>query len=196
MSRMTTGLFAAAMILGVSVKSQAAIDLGDAQALQIRTMAIAKSRGGLKWKVGDEANYKIAIGGFINGTAHEFDREDNGTQIWVQEDMDLGAVGKQKLELQFEKATGQILKILANGQEQKLPSASDYTVVESKQDHITTAAGAFDCIYVKVQSNSDKKIQEEWINPQAIPVGGMLKAVSDSQFGAVNQDITSFKFAP
>ncbi|MDZ4082695.1 MAG: hypothetical protein U1E10_07155, partial [Bdellovibrionales bacterium] len=38
----------------------------------------------LKWKVGDKADYKMS-GGILNGTVKSFVREDNGSEIWVQQ---------------------------------------------------------------------------------------------------------------
>lgn len=164
----------------------------------VRVVAIQSqvSTLGLKWKVGDQADYKMSIGGFINGTSHSFVREDNGTEIWIQQDMDMGMMGKQKVEILFEKATGQVKKILANGQEQTPPDASQMEIIEQKEDEVTVPAGTFKAIYVKIKNKSDNSIQEAWINPQDVPINGMVKALADSQFGKVTQELTSKSFAP
>lgn len=151
---------------------------------------------GLKWKVGDKADYSISIGGFINGTSKSFVREDNGTEIWIQQDMDLGFAGKQKIEILFDKATGQVKKLLAEGKEQAIPDASNMEVVETKEDQVTVPAGTFKAIYAKIKNKSDNTIQEAWINPQEIPINGMAKALADSQFGKVTQELTAKSFAP
>ncbi len=67
------GLIAAALV-AVSSTAKADVQLFDAAALQAQTMATAATTG-LNWKVGDQADYKISIGGFINGTSHNFVRE-------------------------------------------------------------------------------------------------------------------------
>ncbi len=149
----------------------------------------------LKWKVGDKADYKMA-GGFINGTVKSFVREDNGTEIWVQQDMDMGFLGKQKVEILFDKATGQVKKLLANGQEQQLPSTSNIEVVETKEDRVTVPAGTFDAIYAKIKDRDNGQIQEAWVNPQEVPITGMVKAIADSQLGKINQELTAKSFAP
>jgi hypothetical protein len=113
----------------------------------------------------------------------------------MQQDMDLGFAGKQKIEVQFEKATGKILKMLANGQEQQIPDQGDVEVVEMREDNVTVPAGSFPCIYAKIKSKKDNSIQEAWINPQVVPMSGMLKALADSQFGKVTQEATKFSFA-
>jgi hypothetical protein len=67
------GILAAAVI---ALGSQAqASTLVDVQALQVQSMAQAQLTG-LNWVVGDQADYKISIGGFINGTAHSFVSKD------------------------------------------------------------------------------------------------------------------------
>ncbi len=150
---------------------------------------------GLKWKVGDTADYKMNIGGFIDGTIHSYVREDNGTEIWVQQDAAIMGQN-QKIEILFEKATGQVKKILADGKDQAIPDASNLEVVDQKEDQVTVPAGTFKAIYVKIKNKSDGKTQEAWINPQDVPINGMVKALADSQFGQVTQELTAKTFAP
>ena len=150
----------------------------------------------LKWKVGDKADYKMAVGGFINGTIKSFVREDNGTEIWVQQDMDLGFAGKQKVEILFDKASGQVKKLLADGKEQQIPDASKMELVETKEDQVTVPAGTFNAVYAKIKDRDSGNIQEAWINPQEVPINGMVKALADSQLGKVTQELTAKSFAP
>lgn len=149
----------------------------------------------LKWKVGDKASYKMS-GGLINGTAEMYVREDNGTEIWVQQDMNLGFLGQQKVEVLYDKATGQVKKILANGKEQQLPNQADIEVVETKEDRITVPAGTFDAIYAKVKDKKNNQIQEAWLNPKEVPINGLLKTISDGQMGKVSLELTARHFAP
>ncbi|MES2963740.1 MAG: hypothetical protein V4760_07595 [Bdellovibrionota bacterium] len=188
-------LIAAALIAVGAAQTQASVGFDVAQ-LQARTLVEAQLTGGLNWKVGDQADYSVNIGGFIKGTSHNFVREDSGTELWMVQDMDLGFAGKQKIEVLFDKATGQIKKMLANGQEQQIPDNKDVEIVEMKEDHIKTTAGEFDCIYAKIKNTKDGSIQEAWMNPQAVPMSGLLKALADSQFGKVTQEITKFQRAP
>lgn len=150
---------------------------------------------GLKWKVGDIADYGIDIGGFIKGTIHSFVREDNGTEIWVQQDAVIMG-NNQKIEILFDKATGQVKKMLADGKEQTLPDASNMEIIDKKEDQVTVPAGTFKALYVKIKDKTDGKIQEAWINPQEVPINGMVKALADSQFGKVTQELTAKTFAP
>lgn len=183
-------------LLSVNVSTaKADVAIFDINSMQQAAMSEAMVAG-LKWKVGDQADYKISIGGFINGTIHAFVREDLGTTLWMQQDADLGFMGKQKIEVQFDKATGQVLKILANGQEQKAPSAGDVELVEIKEDSVTVPAGTFKCIYAKIKDKQSGEIQEGWLNPQAVPMSGAIKSLGNSQFGQVKQELTKFSFAP
>ena len=150
---------------------------------------------GLKWKVGDTADYKLDAG-FISGKIHSFVREDNGSEIWIQQDMDLGFAGKQKVEILFDKATGQVKKILAEGKEQTLPDASNLEMVETKEDRVTVPAGTFDAIYAKIKDKKEGTTQEAWINPQEVPINGVVKVLAESQFGPVKQELTAKSFAP
>jgi hypothetical protein len=189
------GMIAAALITCGAAQSQASIGF-DANQLQAQAMVEAQLLQGLNWKVGDNADYSVNIGGFIKGSAHNFVREDNGTELWMQQDMDLGFMGKQKIEILFEKATGQIKKMLANGQEQSIPDNKNMEIEEMKEDRIKVAAGEFDAIYARIKNKEDGSIQEAWINPQAVPMSGLLKALADSQFGKVTQELNKFEHAP
>lgn len=189
------GLIAAALVATASV-AQADVSVFDAQAFQANTMVAATAAPtGLNWKVGDQADYSISIGGFINGTSHNFVREETATSFWMQQDMDMGFMGKQKIEVLMTKATGAIEKLIVNGKEEAIPDASDSEVVEMKEDKVTVPAGTFDCIYAKIKSKKDGSIQEAWINPQAVPMAGMLKALADSQLGKVTQELQKATFA-
>ncbi len=175
-----------------------AVELAVASAQPTIQSAIVQSQVsamGLKWRVGDKADYKLA-GGIINGTVKSFVREDNGSEIWVQQDMDMGFLGKQKVEILFDKATGQVKKLLANGKEQTVPDASNIEVMETKEDKVTVPAGTFDAIYAKIKDKSNDQIQEAWINPQEVPINGMVKAIADSQLGKITQELTAKSFAP
>lgn len=210
---MLKSLFMALSILAISASASAsegthcansanavehAQELAVASAQPLIQSAIVQSQVsamGLKWKVGDKADYKMA-GGILNGTVKSFVREDNGSEIWVQQDMDMGFLGKQKVEILFDKATGQVKKLLANGQEQSLPDTSNIEIVETKEDKVTVPAGTFAAIYAKIKDKSNDQIQEAWINPQEVPINGMVKAIADSQLGKITQELTAKSFVP
>jgi hypothetical protein len=178
-------------IFGVSAGANANVDV---QSLQVAALVQANYFTGLEWKVGDTADYSIDMGGFIKGTSHNFVREETATGFWMQQDVDL-MIQKAKVEVLLNKSTGQIEKLLMNGQEQSIPK-NNIEIVEMKESRITVAAGTFDCIYAKIRDKGDGKISEAWINPQVVPMSGTLKAISESQFGKVVQEAKSMQFAP
>lgn len=188
------GLLAAALVaVGFAAPARAEFVV-DAQALQ-QAFTTEAALSGLNWKVGDKASYKISIGGFINGTSENFVREDTGTSLWMVQDMNMGMMGKQKVEILINKTNGQIEKLLVNGKEQQAPAAGDVEIVDMKESHIRVAAGEFDCVYVKVKDKQSGQVQEAWMNPQAVPMSGTLKSLGQSQLGQVTQELTSFQFA-
>ncbi len=147
---------------------------------------------GLNWKVGDENNYKLQIGGFLNGTMKMYVREIGADGIWMVQDIDL-MVQKQKVEILIDPNTGVIKKLIVNGKEETPPKA-DYEVLEQKEDKVTVPAGTYDAIYIKVKDKANNNsISEQWVNPRDIPLSGMLKSLADSQMGKVTVELTSFK---
>ena len=147
---------------------------------------------GLDWRVGQENNYKVSMGGFLNGTMKMYVREVIADGIWMVQDVDL-SIQKQKIEALIDPNTGKIKKMLVNGKEQE-PPKSDFEIIDQKEDRITVPAGTFDVIYVKIKDNANNgQIAEQWINPRDIPLSGMAQSKSDSQLGKVTIQLTSFK---
>lgn len=147
---------------------------------------------GLNWTVGQENNYKLNMGGFINGTMKMSVREIGADGIWMVQDVDL-MIQKQKIEVLIDPNTGAIKKMLVNGKEQE-PPKTDFEILEQKEDHITVPAGSYDAIYIKIKDKANKDaISEQWVNPRDIPLSGMLKSLADSQIGKVTIELTSFK---
>jgi hypothetical protein len=159
------------------------------QQLQIQESVVSQ---GLNWVVGQENNYKMDIGGFLKGTMKMSVREISAEGGWLVQDIDL-SIQKQKVEVLIDMSNGQIKKMIVNGKEQA-PPKTDFEIVETKEDHITVAAGSFDVIYIKVKDNANNgQISEQWVNPRDIPISGMAKSLGNSQFGKVTVELTSFK---
>ncbi len=191
MKSMLAAIAGLVIALASSQAAQAQINIDE---LQLALSVQASTRAGLNWKVGDRASYNLDMGGFIKGKSENSVREETATGFWMVQDVDL-MIQKQKIEALVNKTNGQIEKLLVNGQEQSLPK-KDTEIVEMKESSITVAAGSFECIYAKIRDKSDGKITEAWVNPKVVPMAGMLKAVADSQFGKVVQEVTSMQFAP
>lgn len=146
---------------------------------------------GPDWKVGDACDYKLNMGGFLNGTMKMYIREIGADGIWLVQDVDL-MIQKQKVEMLLDANTGEVKKVLVDGREQSLPE-SDPEIIEQKEANITVPAGTFQAIYLKLKDNAQNgAISEMWVNPRDIPLSGMLKSIQDSQLGKVTIELTSF----
>ena len=123
---------------------------------------------------------------------HMFIREETTQGFWLQQDMDLGFMGKQKVETLIDKSSGAVLEMIVNDQKQTPPDPNDTEIVETKNDHITVPAGEFDCIYAKLHDKKQNQDAEAWINPKAVPIAGMLKQIAQSQMGPITIELTDF----
>lgn len=146
---------------------------------------------GLDWKVGDRADYSIDMG-FIKGTMIMSVASVGADGIWMNQDADLGFAGKQKIETLLDPNTGEIKKMLVNGKEQA-PPKQDVEIIDIKEDRITVPAGTFDCIHARLKNKEDNSEINAWMNPQVVPMSGLLKQVAPSQFGNVTIALKSFK---
>ena len=158
---------------------------------QSSVMAEARTQG-LDWKVGDQNDYNLTIGGFIKGSMVMKVREVGADGIWMDQDMDLGFAGKQQAQMLIDPNTGEIKKMIVGGKEQEVPK-QNVEVVEVKEANITVPAGTFDCIHARLLDKDSNQETNAWINPQLIPLSGMLKTIQPSQFGQVTVELKSFK---
>lgn len=150
-----------------------------------------QSPNGLNWTVGDTADYNISAG-FISGTMNMLVREENDKGFWVNQDMDLGFAGKQKVEILFDKSSGAVLELRVNGEKQDTPDPGNQEIVETKGTTVTVPAGTFDCLYAKIRDLDKNEDSEAWINPDLIPIVGLLKQLAPSQMGQVKVELTGF----
>jgi hypothetical protein len=147
----------------------------------------------LPWQVGETADYKLSSdNGIIAGSVHMQVREMNDQGFWIQQDMDMGFLGKQKVEVLYDKSTGKVLEMMVNGEKQTPPDPNDSKVVETKNDHITVPKGEYDCIWAKIHDNKQNTDAEVWVNPKIVPIAGMLKESSPSQLGTITLELTDF----
>lgn len=148
---------------------------------------------GLNWKVGEKADYSLEVGSFIKGSMKMSVRELNDKGFWVNQDADLGFAGKQKVEILYDKYNGAVLEMIVNGEKQTPPDPAEQEIVETKNEQVTVPAGTFASLFVKLKNTKDNKITDAWINPEKIPISGLLKTNSDSQMGKVKIALTSFQ---
>ena len=125
----------------------------------------------------------------LTGTMVMEVKSDTGTAFWIHQTISM--MGQENLvEILFDKETGEVLEVIVNGKKEDIPDAGDSEVVEQREEEITVPAGTYDCIYVKVRSEG--KDSEIWANPIDVPIFGLLKQISPSQFGQVVLELTQF----
>ncbi|MFM6926857.1 MAG: hypothetical protein ACKOX6_00240 [Bdellovibrio sp.] len=188
-------MFKALLVLALSFSvnafaTPAAVDI----LVQVQASAISDQAHtlGLDWKVGESANYDIDMG-FIKGKMVMSVDSVGNDGIWTTQDMDLGFAGKQKAQMLIDQNTGEIKKMLVNGKEQQ-PPKQNIEVIDVKEDRITVPAGTFDCIHARLKDKDQNDAEiNAWLNPQLVPLSGLLKQVAPSQFGTVTVSLTSFK---
>jgi hypothetical protein len=187
---MFKGILAAAALImcaqaGASTENIAATQITSKVLQSIRTL-------GLNWNVGDACDYNLN-GGIISGTMHMFVREANDQGFWLQEDLDLGALGgKHKVETLIDKNTGKVLEMIMDGNKQTPPDPANQEVVDSHKDSVTVPKGTFDCMWAKIHDKKENTDSQVWINPTAVPIAGMLKTVAPTQIGEVTIELTDF----
>ena len=182
-------ILAAALVVSVSAQASNSIGMFLLQK-QIAQIQGAISTQGLAWKVGDTNNYKLNMGGFINGTMKMYVRDINSDGIWMNQDVDM-MIQKSKIEVLLNPATGEVIKMIVDGKEQAAPK-NDSDIVEQKEATVTVPAGTFKTIYLKLKDNANGQTSEMWVNPRDIPLSGMAKSLADSQLGKVTIELTSF----
>ena len=182
----------AALGFAFSVNAVAAPSFVDVVVQQTQQAIMAEAHTmGLDWKVGDSNSYSVDMG-FIKGSMVMSVRSIGNDGIWMVQDVDLGFAGKQKIESLLDPNTGEVKKMLVNGKEQEVPK-QDVEVIEITEDKITVPAGSFDCIHARLKDKTNNNEINVWINPQAVPLSGMLKTIQPSQFGNVTILLKSFK---
>ena len=183
---MKKGLFSlAALLMAFSAQ---AFDLGTYNLEVLQDSYIDAER--LEWKVGDTAMYDINLG-IAAGTMTMVVAEKQGNAYWLNQDLDLGGMGKQKVEVLIDITTGEILELKVNGQKRNIPERPEQELVETREDKVTVPAGTFDTQYLKIRNKSDNKITEMWINTE-VPINGTVKSIAPGQFGKVKMDLTAY----
>ncbi len=158
------------------------------------TNSLMQERNVMGWVVGDTANYNLTMASFIKGTMVMSITAVTDTEVTMQQDMDMGFLGKQACTSILNADTAEIKSMTCNGQAQDPGTASDVEILEQKADTVTVPAGTFECIYIKAKSTSAQGSteQEQWVN-KIVPVSMMVKAVSQSQMGPVVIELASYK---
>lgn len=148
-----------------------------------------KGRSLINWTVGDTASYSMNMG-FIQGSMVMTATSVTADEAWMTQDVDMGFLGKQKMEVLIDANTGEIKKVIANGQEQQIPE-QDMELIEIITDTVTVPAGTFECQHIRLKDNKSGGEVKMWAN-QTVALSGMVKSIQPGQFGEVTLELTSF----
>ncbi|MCB0355569.1 MAG: hypothetical protein KDD40_01090 [Bdellovibrionales bacterium] len=184
-------LIAAMLLIGVQASAtdiQPVLEIIKAQGLYDQSVKPM----GLEWKVGDNTQHNINMG-FVSGTMDSKVREETSEGFWMEQNMDLGFLGQQLVEIHINKNTGEIIEMIVNGQKQSPPDNNSQEIVDMQEANVTVPAGTFDCVFLKIRDNSNNQESQAWLNPTVIPMTGMIKLIQPSQFGEVVLELTGFQ---
>lgn len=184
---MVIGMFTASMAMANEIPTQALLKaVSDASAMQAQA-------AGINWAIGDACHYDLSMASFIKGKLDVVVREKTNDGYWLDQNVDLGFLGKQSMSVLIDANTGAIKKVIVDGKEQAPPDQSEMEVIEVKESKITVPAGTFDAVYFKVHDKKQNQDTEQWANPKLIPVSGMIKSIGQSQMGQVVTELVSFE---
>ena len=139
--------------------------------------------------VGDTNEYKMDMG-FFAGKMVMSVREKVAEGVWIDQEVDM-VIQKMKIEMLLNPHTGQIVKIIVNGEEQAPPEPGNVDIVEQKETEVTVPAGTYQSVYIKIRDMDKNQDSEVWINSKEVPITGMLKSTQPSQIGKVTLELTS-----
>jgi hypothetical protein len=160
--------------------------------LSVQLLSNDVSAQGFNFKVGDQASYTLNMASFIKGGMVMTVKAVADEEVVISQDMDLGFLGKQACEETINPHTGEVKKMVCNGQEQN-QEAGDFEVIDTKEDTVKVPAGTFTCLYIKAKNKADNTEAEQWVNPKEVPVFGLVKMKTQSQMGPVQVELKSFK---
>ena len=144
----------------------------------------------INWKVGDRMNYKLTVGGFVEGTMNKAVTEDTGKTLWIEQIMDvLGQ--KNEVKIEINKEDGTVVKMIVNGEEQEAPTG-EIEIISQEFTKVTVPAGTFECVYIKAKTEEVESI-ELWANPAETVMDGALKQKMNTGMVDITMELLSFE---
>lgn len=182
------------LISGTSFSATASTDVTN-QILKQQSTLIRNSLSGAqtRWHIGDEDVYQINLGP-ISGNLVARVAEIETAGVWVDQKIDMGLAGSQRIRELIDPQTGKTLRIFIDGVEQN-PANSETETISTNSDRVSVPAGTFDCMHGVLKGKKDGQLIEIWVNPQAVPLAGMVKMIQPSSLGKATLTLKSFKKA-
>ena len=142
----------------------------------------------INWKVGDTMDYNMSMMGFPLGTMKKFVAKDEGSALWMQQDISMMGQA-QKVEVLIQKSDAKILKILQNGKEVAVPDDKP-EIISQEYVEVSVAAGKFESIHIVAKTKEGQ--MEMWMNPSVTCMDGSLKVIAPSPLGKITMELTKF----
>lgn len=145
----------------------------------------------LNWQVGDlvEFDMKISV---LPGTMLMFISSIEGSTAILNQELSIATV-KQSCDMHFNLNTGELLKMVCAGQEQKPGPPGESEIIEMKEAQVTVPAGTFQTVYIKAVTGEKKQVVEQWINRSEIPILGIVQSLTPSAIGTMTMKLKAFK---
>ena len=189
-------LFGAALVPFIHTQSSQASNQ-EAESMQVDLFQLAVGQVSatnlIDWKVGDTMNYEIKLGGMALGSNTKSVTKDEGTAIWMRQEMKLMSQN-EVVEALINKADGKLLKLIRNGQEQSIPD-NDLEIISQDATEIKVKAGSFKVIHIVAKSKEVERI-EIWANPRDSAIDGTIKQMVKSPMGMISFELTAFRRMP
>jgi hypothetical protein len=193
MKRLIVSLLAGMMALTGHAQAKDASDLAREIAiatLQASVFAEREINNLINWKVGEYTDYSLEAMGMPLGTMKKYVASEVGNNIWLNQDMEGGMIGNQKVEVLMDRATGQVLEMKQNGKNVEVPN-DPIELIDQETTTITVPAGTFEVIHITARSKQAKKI-EVWANPRDIALDGAAQMYIESGFLPMTMKLTKF----
>jgi len=187
---LVSGIFASQTQAKVS-SNLTAVDIQNAMKVLAVQEVVLDAQNLINWQIGDFQKHSVKFL-FGAGTSHKEATKEEGNAIWLSQNIDLMGQA-QTSEALIDRATGKVLKMIVNGQEQAV-GEQEIDIIEQAETSVTVPAGTFECMYIKAVVKADGKEQEVkmWANPIDVNLDGQLKTVIASMFGDVTMELTQF----
>ncbi len=177
--------------LAISVFSLQAFAASPFEVLHSAQVQQIKKANRIDWVTGDSCSYNVDMG-FIKGSMVMSIGQIGTDGVWMLQDMDLGFLGKQKIESLVDPSTGAIKKLIVNGKEEQVPEAPELDIVEVTDETITVPAGTFETQHARLADKNNGEEINMWATMD-VPVSGLVKQIQPSQMGQVTMVLTAFK---
>lgn len=187
----TLSLLAAALFALAGSNAHANAELARSVMLTELNMSIAgemHTNNVINWKVGEFQELDLSAMFGSLGSMKKYVASEEGNALWMNQETS-GMIGAHKIEALLDRATGKVLRMKQDGQEQKVPD-SKMEIIDQEATNITVPAGTFEVIHITAKA--DGKKVEVWMNPRDITMDGTAQMVAETQLFPITMKLTKF----